>query len=67
MHFLLGKLYKVLGRKPDMLKSFTLAQDLEPRMAALIRETILAEGGPVGPGDKAVEEEDGEEQEEMTF
>ena len=38
--FLLGKLYKMLNRKPEMLKYFALAQDLEPRTAALIRETI---------------------------
>ncbi|KAL8283882.1 hypothetical protein RQP46_005314 [Phenoliferia psychrophenolica] len=38
--FLLGKLYKSLHRQPEMLKYFALAQDLEPRTAALIRETI---------------------------
>ncbi|KAI5480971.1 20S cyclosome subunit (BimA/Nuc2/Cdc27) [Pseudohyphozyma bogoriensis] len=40
VYFLLGKLYKALGRKPDMLKYFSLAQDIEPRTASLIRDTI---------------------------
>ncbi|KAK4705260.1 anaphase-promoting complex subunit 3, partial [Phenoliferia sp. Uapishka_3] len=40
VYFLLGKLYKMLDRKAEMLKYFSLAQDLEPRTAALIRETI---------------------------
>ncbi|SCV67008.1 BQ2448_5654 [Microbotryum intermedium] len=48
VHFLLGKLYKVLGRKSEMLKHFGMAQDLEPRTASLIREQVeknAAEGG----------------------
>ncbi|GAA5843766.1 hypothetical protein JCM9279_000136 [Rhodotorula babjevae] len=40
VHYLLGKLYRVLGRKADMHRAFALAQDLEPRMASLIREQI---------------------------
>ncbi|KAI5478330.1 20S cyclosome subunit (BimA/Nuc2/Cdc27) [Pseudohyphozyma bogoriensis] len=40
VYFLLGNLYKALGRKPDMLKYFSLAQDIEPRTASLIRDTI---------------------------
>ncbi|KDE06691.1 hypothetical protein MVLG_03037 [Microbotryum lychnidis-dioicae p1A1 Lamole] len=40
VHFLLGKLYKVLGRKSEMLKHFGMAQDLEPRTASLIREQV---------------------------
>lgn len=40
VYFLLGKLYKMLGRQAEMLKYFSLAQDLEPRTAALIRETV---------------------------
>lgn len=37
MHYLLGKLYRVLGRKADMHRAFALAQDLEPRMARCVR------------------------------
>ncbi|GAA5878306.1 hypothetical protein JCM1840_002375 [Sporobolomyces johnsonii] len=40
VHYLLGKLYKLLGRRPEMLNHFALAQDLEPRMASVIREQI---------------------------
>ncbi|KAK4053667.1 anaphase-promoting complex subunit cdc27 [Microbotryomycetes sp. JL201] len=40
VHYLLGKLYKTLKRTPEMLKHFGLAQDIEPRMASLIREQI---------------------------
>lgn len=37
VHYLLGKLYRVLGRKADMHRAFALAQDLEPRMARCVR------------------------------
>ncbi|GAA5885393.1 hypothetical protein JCM16303_006032 [Sporobolomyces ruberrimus] len=42
VHYLLGKLYKSLGpsRRTQMLAAFTTAQDLEPRMASVIREQI---------------------------
>ncbi|KAM0792147.1 hypothetical protein ACM66B_004846 [Microbotryomycetes sp. NB124-2] len=40
VHYLLGKLYKSLKRPTEMLKHFGLAQDIEPRMASLIREQI---------------------------
>ncbi|KAM0755672.1 TPR-like protein [Meredithblackwellia eburnea MCA 4105] len=43
VYFLLGKLCRLLGKQVDMVKYFALAQDLEPRMAALIRETINKE------------------------
>ncbi|KAK4048734.1 anaphase-promoting complex subunit cdc27 [Microbotryomycetes sp. JL221] len=43
VHYLLGKLYKTLKRTPEMLKHFGLAQDIEPRMASLIREQIERE------------------------
>lgn len=31
--YLLGQLYRNLGRRPEMLRFFAQAQDLEPRMA----------------------------------
>ncbi|GJN88792.1 hypothetical protein Rhopal_001762-T1 [Rhodotorula paludigena] len=40
VQYLLGKLYKHLGRRQDMLRHFARAQDLEPRMASIIREQI---------------------------
>ncbi|GAA5911646.1 anaphase promoting complex subunit CDC27 [Sporobolomyces salmoneus] len=42
VHYLLGKLYKSLGpsKRAQMLTAFTTAQDLEPRMASVIREQI---------------------------
>ena len=40
VHFLLGKLYKVVGNQREMLVSFGCAQDIEPRMASLIREAV---------------------------
>ncbi|GAA6029494.1 hypothetical protein JCM8097_003707 [Rhodosporidiobolus ruineniae] len=42
VHYLLGKLYRQLGpaRRAEMLQSFAIAQDLEPRMASVIREQI---------------------------
>ncbi|GAA5951706.1 hypothetical protein JCM3765_003089 [Sporobolomyces pararoseus] len=42
IHYLLGKLYKSLGpsKRSQMLAAFTTAQDLEPRMASVIREQI---------------------------
>ena len=33
VHFLLGKVYGALGQKNEMTKSFTYAQDLDPRSA----------------------------------
>lgn len=33
VHLYLGRLYKLVGRKTDMLHHFALAQDLEPRLA----------------------------------
>lgn len=40
VHFYLGKLYKTMGRESDMLRSFALAQDLEPRVASAVRTII---------------------------
>ncbi|GAA6063052.1 hypothetical protein JCM10212_001115 [Sporobolomyces blumeae] len=42
VHYLLGKLYKSMGpsKRLAMLAAFTTAQDLEPRMASVIREQI---------------------------
>lgn len=40
VHFTLGKLYKVLGKNAEMIKSFAAATDLDPRMSSLIREQI---------------------------
>ncbi|GAA6012125.1 hypothetical protein JCM11491_001758 [Sporobolomyces phaffii] len=42
VHYLLGKLYKSIGpsKRAQMLAAFTTAQDLEPRMASVIREQI---------------------------
>ncbi|GAA5822615.1 hypothetical protein JCM11251_004317 [Rhodosporidiobolus azoricus] len=42
VHYLLGRLYKQLGpsRRAEMLQAFARAQDLEPRMASVIREQI---------------------------
>ncbi|GAA5824201.1 hypothetical protein JCM3770_006131 [Rhodotorula araucariae] len=50
VHYLLGKLYKVLGRKADMHRAFAMAQDLEPRMASLIREQIERAHADAGAG-----------------
>ncbi|BGP37723.1 anaphase-promoting complex subunit cdc27 [Rhodotorula kratochvilovae] len=50
VHYLLGKLYKFLGRKSDMHRSFAMAQDLEPRMASLIREQIERVHAEAGGG-----------------
>ncbi|KPV75642.1 uncharacterized protein RHOBADRAFT_13625 [Rhodotorula graminis WP1] len=41
VHYLLGKLYRVLGRKADMHRAFALAQDLEPRMARCVPRPLL--------------------------
>ena len=40
MHYLLGKLYGAMGERVAMTKNLTIAQDLEPRAAARIRELI---------------------------
>lgn len=59
VYFLLGKLCKILDKKPEMLKYFGLAQDLEPRTASLIRDTIqrpVVEDG--GEGDDSMEVDD---------
>ncbi|OLL23906.1 Protein bimA [Neolecta irregularis DAH-3] len=40
VHFLLGKLYKHFGNKPNAMRHFTLAQNLDPKASHLIRECI---------------------------
>lgn len=40
VHFYLGKLYKSMGRESDMLRSFAMAQDLEPRVASAVRAIV---------------------------
>ncbi|GAA5978695.1 hypothetical protein JCM10908_004450 [Rhodotorula pacifica] len=42
--YLLGQLYRNLGRRPEMLRLFSQAQDLEPRFASLIRQQIEQDG-----------------------
>ncbi|KAG0656491.1 anaphase-promoting complex subunit cdc27 [Rhodotorula mucilaginosa] len=46
--YLLGQLYRNLGRRSEMLRLFAQAQDLEPRFASLIRQQIEQEGGAGG-------------------
>ncbi|BGO97485.1 putative 20S cyclosome subunit BimA/Nuc2/Cdc27 [Rhodotorula toruloides ATCC 204091] len=48
VHFLLGQLYKAEGKRADMLRHFAQAQDLEPRLASLIRQVIERSDGPGG-------------------
>lgn len=45
VHYLLGKLYKILGRGSDMLKSLVLAQDIDPRAAKMVRDLIEKKDG----------------------
>ncbi|GAA5861650.1 hypothetical protein JCM8547_000694 [Rhodosporidiobolus lusitaniae] len=57
VHYLLGKLYKQLGptRRAEMVQAFASSQDLEPRMASVIREQIerpLDEEEGVGGGEE---------------
>ncbi|GAA5880727.1 hypothetical protein JCM3774_005690 [Rhodotorula dairenensis] len=42
--YLLGQLYRNLGRRSDMLRLFAQAQDLEPRFASLIRQQVEQDG-----------------------
>ncbi|BGP22607.1 20S cyclosome subunit BimA/Nuc2/Cdc27 [Rhodotorula toruloides] len=48
VHFLLGQLYKAEGMRADMLRHFAHAQDLEPRLASLIRQVIERSDGTGG-------------------
>ncbi|CDK27833.1 unnamed protein product [Kuraishia capsulata CBS 1993] len=40
VHFLLGKLYRIAGRKYDSLRQFTIALNLDPKGSHLIREAL---------------------------
>jgi hypothetical protein len=55
VNFLLGKLYRLLGKRAEAVKYFTLSQELEPRNGAILREQL--EMGMKGSSS----EEEGEE------
>ena len=59
VHYLLGKLYKILGRGSDMLKSLVLAQDIDPRAAKMIRDLIDKKDGMELDEEGTEEEESG--------
>ncbi|KAH3671706.1 hypothetical protein OGAPHI_000411 [Ogataea philodendri] len=40
VHFLLGKLYRIYGRKNDAIKQFTIALNLDPKGSHLIKEAL---------------------------
>lgn len=56
--FVLGKLFRVMGRKVDATRAFTVARDLDPKLGAIIGhllEEMAEEGegavdGPAGGG-----------------
>ncbi|SSD58542.1 uncharacterized protein SCODWIG_00303 [Saccharomycodes ludwigii] len=40
VHFLLGKLYKILGREQDSLKEFTVAMTLDPKGSQMVKDSM---------------------------
>ncbi|ODV87872.1 hypothetical protein CANARDRAFT_180128, partial [[Candida] arabinofermentans NRRL YB-2248] len=40
VHFLLGKLYRIYGKKNDAIKQFTIALNLDPKGSHLIKEAL---------------------------
>ena len=40
VHFLLGQLYHIVGRKKDAIKEFTVAMNLDPKGNQLIKDAL---------------------------
>ena len=40
VHFLLGQLYQIMGRKKDAVKEFTVAMNLDPKGNPLIIDAL---------------------------
>lgn len=49
--FVLGKLHRIIGRKTDATRCFTVARDLDPKLGAIIGHLLEEMAEDEGGGD----------------